>query len=174
MGAARGIAFLHHGFIPHIIHRDIKASNILLNEDFEPKVADFGLARLISACETHVSTDIAGTFGYIPPEYGQSGRSTIKGDVYSFGVILLELVTGKEPTGPDFKEIEGGNLVGWVSQKVKKGRAADVLDPTILNADSKQMMLQMLSIAVVCLSDNPANRPTMLHVLKLIKGMKDE
>ncbi|KAI5389916.1 Leucine-rich repeat receptor protein kinase ems1 [Lathyrus oleraceus] len=104
------MAFLHHGFIPHIIHRDVKANNILLNEDFEPKVADFGLARLISACETHISTDIAGTFGYIPPKYGQSGRSTTRGDVYSFGVILLELVTGKEPTGPDFKEIEGGNL----------------------------------------------------------------
>ncbi|WRX19322.1 Serine-threonine/tyrosine-protein kinase [Theobroma cacao] len=174
MGAARGLAFLHHGFIPHIIHRDIKASNILLSEDFEAKVADFGLARLISACETHVSTDIAGTFGYIPPEYGQSGRSTTKGDVYSFGVILLELVTGKEPTGPDFKEIEGGNLVGWASKKIKKGQAADVLDAMVLNADSKQMMLQALSIAAVCLSDNPANRPTMLHVLKLLKGIKDE
>ncbi|KAI5389911.1 hypothetical protein KIW84_075288 [Lathyrus oleraceus] len=109
-GTAKGLAFLHHGFIPHIIHRDVKASNILLNEDFEPKVADFGLARLISACETHISTDIAGTFGYIPPKYGQSGRSTTRGDVYSFGVILLELVTGKEPTGSNFKEIEGGNL----------------------------------------------------------------
>jgi Leucine-rich repeat (LRR) protein len=173
-GAARGLAFLHHGFTPHIIHRDIKASNILLNEDFEPKVADFGLARLISACETHVSTDIAGTFGYIPPEYGQSGRSTTRGDVYSFGVILLELVTGKEPTGPDFKEVEGGNLVGWVFQKIKKGQAADVLDPTVLSADSKQMMLQVLQIAAICLSDNPANRPTMLKVLKFLKGIKDE
>ncbi|KAJ6876254.1 hypothetical protein NC652_035580 [Populus alba x Populus x berolinensis] len=173
-GSARGLAFLHHGFTPHIIHRDIKASNILLNEDFEPKVADFGLARLISACETHVSTDIAGTFGYIPPEYGQSGRSTTRGDVYSFGVILLELVTGKEPTGPDFKEVEGGNLVGWVFQKIKKGQAADVLDPTVLSADSKQMMLQVLQIAAVCLSDNPANRPTMLKVLKFLKGIKDE
>ncbi|KAA8533751.1 hypothetical protein F0562_031268 [Nyssa sinensis] len=172
-GAARGLAFLHHGFIPHIIHRDIKASNILLNEDFEPKVADFGLARLISACETHVSTDIAGTFGYIPPEYGQSWKSTTRGDVYSFGVILLELVTGKEPTGPDFKEIEGGNLVGWVIQKIKKGQAVDVLDPTVLNSDSKQMMLQTLQIAAICLSDNPANRPNMLQVLKFLKGIKD-
>ncbi|KAK6155749.1 hypothetical protein DH2020_009997 [Rehmannia glutinosa] len=174
VGAARGLAFLHHGFIPHIIHRDIKASNILLNEEFEPKVADFGLARLISACETHVSTDIAGTFGYIPPEYGQSWKSTTRGDVYSFGVILLELLTGKEPTGPDFKDIEGGNLVGWVFFKVKNGCAVDVLDPMILDADSKQMMLQTLQIAVVCLSENPANRPTMLHVLKFLKGIQDE
>lgn len=174
VGAARGLAFLHHGFIPHIIHRDIKASNILLNQDFEPKVADFGLARLISACETHVSTDIAGTFGYIPPEYGQSWKSTTRGDVYSFGVILLELVTGKEPTGPEFKEIEGGNLVGWVFQKMKKREAVDVLDRTVLNVGSKQTMMKMLHIAAVCLSENPGNRPTMLHVLKFLKGMKDE
>ncbi|MBA0796040.1 hypothetical protein Gohar_006840 [Gossypium harknessii] len=174
VGAAQGLAFLHHGFIPHIIHRDIKASNILLSEDFEAKVADFGLARLISACETHVSTDIAGTFGYIPPEYGQSGRSTTKGDVFSFGVILLELVTGKEPTGPEFKEIEGGNLVGWVTKKIKKGQAADVLDPVVMSVDSKQMMLQVLSIAAVCLAENPANRPTMLQVLKLLKGIHKE
>ncbi|KAM1126720.1 hypothetical protein ACFX13_042649 [Malus domestica] len=173
-GAARGLAFLHHGFGPHIIHRDIKASNILLNEDFEPKVADFGLARLINACETHISTDIAGTFGYIPPEYGQSGRSTTKGDVYSFGVILLELVTGKEPTGPDFKDLEGGNLVGWVFQMLKKGKAADVLDPMVLDADSKRTMVQVLKIACVCVSDNPAQRPTMLQVLKFLKGINDE
>ncbi|PIA49536.1 hypothetical protein AQUCO_01300379v1 [Aquilegia coerulea] len=172
-GAARGLAFLHHGFIPHIIHRDIKASNILLDDDFEPKVADFGLARLISACETHVSTDIAGTFGYIPPEYGQSWRSTTRGDVYSFGVILLELVTGKEPTGPDFKESEGGNLVGWVFQKIKKGEAADVLDSLVLNAATKHEMLQTLQIAAICLSENPVNRPTMLHVLKFLKGFED-
>lgn len=129
---------------------------------------------MISACETHVSTEIAGTFGYIPPEYGQSGRSTTRGDVYSFGVILLELVTGKEPTGPDFKEVEGGNLVGWVFQKIKKGQAADVLDPTILRADSKQMMLRVLKIASSCLFDNPAERPAMLEVLKLLKRIKDE
>ncbi|KAK8482350.1 hypothetical protein V6N11_008830 [Hibiscus sabdariffa] len=173
VGAARGLAFLHHGFIPHIIHRDIKASNILLSEDFEPRVADFGLARLISACETHVSTDIAGTLGYIPPEYGQSGRCSTKGDVYSFGVILLELVTGKEPTGPDFKETEGGNLVGWVSKKVRSGQAADVLDAMVLNVDSTQVMLKVLSIAQACLSENPVNRPTMLHVLKLLEGIKE-
>ncbi|KDO60053.1 hypothetical protein CISIN_1g040641mg, partial [Citrus sinensis] len=144
--SARGLAFLHQ---------------------------DFGLARLISACETHVSTDIAGTLGYIPPEYGQSRMSTTRGDVYSFGVILLELVTAKEPTGPEFQEKEGANLVGWVFQKMKKQQADDVLDPTVLNAGSKPMMLKMLRIAADCVADNPATRPTMLHVLKLLHEIVD-
>ncbi|CAL4953038.1 unnamed protein product [Urochloa decumbens] len=106
VGSARGLSFLHHGFVPHIIHRDMKSSNILLDENFEPRVSDFGLARIISACETHVSTDIAGTFGYIPPEYGMTMKSSTKGDVYSFGVVMLELLTGRPPTGQ-----EGGR--GW-------------------------------------------------------------
>ena len=121
MDSAKGLTFLHHGFIPHIIHRDVKSSKILLDADFETRVADFRLARLISACETHVRIYIVGTFGYIPPEYGQSWRSTTRGNVFSFGVILLEMLTGKEPTGPNFKDIEGGNLVGWVQQMINKG-----------------------------------------------------
>ncbi|MCO5562477.1 hypothetical protein L7F22_016104 [Adiantum nelumboides] len=103
IGAAQVLAFLHHGFISYIIYKDMKARNILLDTDFEPKVANFGLARLINVCKTYVSIDIAMTFGYIPLEYGQSWRSTIKGNVYSYGVILLELLTGKEPTRADFK-----------------------------------------------------------------------
>ncbi|CAK9873690.1 unnamed protein product [Sphagnum jensenii] len=164
MGSARGLNFLHHGFIPHIIHRDVKTSNILLDADFEPRVADFGLARLISAYETHVSTDIAGTFGYIPPEYGQSWRSTTRGDVYSYGVILLELLTGKEPTGVEFKEMEGGNLVGWVRQMIKQGAAQDVLDPTVSNGSCKMSMLKVLHIANLCTAEDPLMRPTMLQV----------
>jgi Leucine-rich repeat (LRR) protein len=173
MGSARGLAFLHHGFIPHIIHRDMKASNILLDDDFEPRVADFGLARLISAYDTHVSTDIAGTFGYIPPEYGQTWRSTTRGDVYSYGVILLELVTGKEPTGVDFKEIEGGNLVGWVRQKIKRGLAVETLDPVICNGSPwRKRMLDVLKVANLCTCEDPVQRPTMLVVVKILKDIE--
>ncbi|KAL0340534.1 UNVERIFIED_CONTAM: Leucine-rich repeat receptor protein kinase MSP1 [Sesamum radiatum] len=116
LGSARGLAFLHHGFVPHIIHRDIKSSNILLDRNFEPRVSDFGLARIISACESHVSTVLAGTFGYIPPEYGQAMVATTKGDVYSFGVVMLELVTGRAPVGQS--DVEEAILLdgsgGWL------------------------------------------------------------
>ncbi len=93
-----------------------------------------------------MSTDIAGTFGYIPPEYGQSWRSTTCGAVYSYGVILLELLTGKEATGMDFKDIEGGNLVGWVRQMSKQGAAQETLDATVSNGPWKISMLKVLHI----------------------------
>jgi serine/threonine protein kinase len=177
LGSARGLCFLHHGFIPHIIHRDIKASNILLDADFEPRVADFGLARLISAYDSHVSTDIAGTFGYIPPEYGQSWRSTTRGDVYSYGVILLELLTGKEPTRDDFKDADGGNLVGWVRQLICQGDAPEALDPELASQGPgptwKLMMLKVLHIANLCTAEDPIRRPTMLQVVKFLKDIED-
>ncbi|KAH9716252.1 Leucine-rich repeat receptor protein kinase EMS1 [Citrus sinensis] len=169
--AARGLAFLHHGFQPHIIHRDIKASNILLNDDFEAKISDFGLARLISDCESHVSTVVAGTIGYVPPEYGGTGKATERGDVYSFGVILLELVTGKQPTGPEFEDKDGENLVDWVLHMMKNEQANEVLDPAVLNANSKPTMLKMLQIATGYISNDPTVRPTMLHVLELIENI---
>ncbi len=135
---------------------------------FEPRVADFGLARLISAYETHVSTDIAGTFGYIPPEYGQSWRSTTCGHVYSYGVILLELLTGKEPTGVDFKDIDGGNLVGWVRQMIKQGAAQETLDAAVSNGPWKISILKLLHIANLCTAEDPLMSPTMLQVVKYL------
>lgn len=166
-GAARGLAFLHHAFVPHIIHRDVKASNILLDHQFEPRVADFGLARLISAYDTHVTTDVAGTFGYIPPEYGHTCHCTTRGDVYSFGVILLELVTGREPTGLHFRDdVHGGNLVGWARHMLANGLASQALDPALL--PHPHSMLTVLHIAHLCTAMHPAARPTMLQVVNLL------
>ncbi|KAG8092805.1 hypothetical protein GUJ93_ZPchr0012g20881 [Zizania palustris] len=114
LGSARGLAYLHHDCSPGIVHRDIKASNILLDRSLEPRVSDFGLARLLVDNDAHVTTVVAGTFGYLAPEYLQNGHATEKSDVYSFGVLLLELVTGKRPTDSCFLK-KGLNIVGWVS-----------------------------------------------------------
>ncbi|KAL0443199.1 UNVERIFIED_CONTAM: Receptor-like protein kinase BRI1-like 3 [Sesamum latifolium] len=122
IGSARGLAFLHHSCIPHIIHRDMKSSNVLLDENFEARVSDFGMARLVNALDTHLSVStLAGTPGYVPPEYYQSFRCTTKGDVYSYGVVLLELLSGKKPI--DTLEFgDDNNLVGWAKQLHKDKR----------------------------------------------------
>ncbi|KAI0530729.1 hypothetical protein KFK09_000277 [Dendrobium nobile] len=172
LGAARGLSFLHHGFVPHIIHRDMKSSNILLDQYFEPRVADFGLARIISACETHVTTDLAGTFGYIPPEYGLTMKATAKGDVYSFGVVLLELLTGRTPTGQE-EEKGGGNLVEWVRWMEGFGLVDEVFDPSLspINLWREQMMC-VLRVAKMCTTDEPAKRPTMIEVVNHFKEIQ--
>lgn len=113
IGSARGIAYLHHDCVPRIIHRDIKSSNVLLDENLEPHVSDFGLAKLLEDNSSHVTTIVAGTFGYLAPEYMQSGRATEKGDVYSYGVMLLELISGKRPTDASLID-KGLHLVSWV------------------------------------------------------------
>ncbi|KAH1240116.1 Proline-rich receptor-like protein kinase PERK1 [Glycine max] len=114
LGSAKGFEYLHVYCVPIIIHRDIKASNILLDKDFEPKVADFGLAKFLSDTESHVSTRVMGTDGYVDPEYRDSGRLTAKSDVYSFGVVLLELITGRKPID-EKKPFDERNLVKWAS-----------------------------------------------------------
>lgn len=169
LGSARGLAFLHEGFVPHIIHRDMKSSNILLDENFEPRVSDFGLARIISACETHVSTDIAGTFGYIPPEYGLTMKSSTKGDVYSFGVVMLELLTGRPPTGQEDME-GGGNLVGWVRWMIAHSKGNELFDPCLpVSGVWLEQMVRVLSIALDCTAEEPWKRPSMLEVVKGLK-----
>ncbi|KAF7827543.1 serine/threonine-protein kinase BRI1-like 2 [Senna tora] len=130
-GAAKGLCFLHHNCIPHIIHRDMKSSNVLLDHEMEARVSDFGMARLISALDTHLSVStLAGTPGYVPPEYYQSFRCTAKGDVYSFGVVMLELLTGKRPT--DKEDFGDTNLVGWAKMKVREGKQMEVIDSELL------------------------------------------
>ncbi|KAK3152393.1 hypothetical protein QOZ80_2BG0158290 [Eleusine coracana subsp. coracana] len=177
VGSACGLMFLHHGFVPHIIHRDMKSSNILLDENMESRVSDFGLARIISAYETHVSTNVAGTLGYIPPEYGMAMKCTAKGDVYSFGVVMLEVLTGRPPTGQEMEE-GGGNLVGWVRWMIANGRQSELFDPCLpVSGLWREQMSHVLAIARKCTVDEPWKRPTMVEVVKglrMIQLMKHE
>ncbi|KAK1410729.1 hypothetical protein QVD17_37268 [Tagetes erecta] len=172
IGSARGLAFLHHNCIPHIIHRDMKSSNVLLDENLEARVSDFGMARHMSAMDTHLSVStLAGTPGYVPPEYYQSFRCSTKGDVYSYGVVLLELLTGKQPTdSPDFGD---NNLVGWVKMHARTC-ITDVFDPELLTEDPtlKVELLQHLKVACACLDDRPWKRPTMIQVMAMFKEIQ--
>ncbi|XVE85617.1 hypothetical protein DITRI_Ditri17bG0104600 [Diplodiscus trichospermus] len=158
-GAAMGLAYLHQSCEPHILHRDIKSSNILLDENFKAHLADFGLARLILPYDTHVTTDLVGTLGYIPPEYGQASVATYKGDVYSFGVVLLELLTGKRPM--DMCKPKGSrDLISWVIRMKMENRESEVFDPFIYGKQHDKEMLLVLEIACLCLSECPKVRPT--------------
>ncbi|KHN47452.1 Receptor-like serine/threonine-protein kinase [Glycine soja] len=166
-GAARGISYLHHDCIPHIIHRDIKSSNILLDRNMDARVSDFGLATLMQPTKTHVSTIVAGTFGYLAPEYFDTGRATLQGDVYSFGVVLLELLTGKKPSDEAFME-EGTMLVTWVKAVVRDKKEELVLDNS-LGSCSMQEVNKVFSIAMMCLEPDPLKRPTMAEVVSLLE-----
>ncbi|XP_062205667.1 brassinosteroid LRR receptor kinase BRL2-like [Phragmites australis] len=175
-GAAKGLCFLHHNCIPHIIHRDMKSSNVLLDGDMEARVADFGMARLISALDTHLSVStLAGTPGYVPPEYYQSFRCTAKGDVYSLGVVLLELLTGRRPT--DKEDFGDTNLVGWVKMKVREGAGKEVVDPELVAAakdgEEEREMARFLELALQCVDDFPSKRPNMLQVVAMLRELDD-
>ncbi|KAF6168610.1 hypothetical protein GIB67_005222 [Kingdonia uniflora] len=179
-GAAKGLCFLHHNCIPHIIHRDMKSSNVLLDHDMEARVSDFGMARLISALDTHLSVStLAGTPGYVPPEYYQSFRCTAKGDVYSFGVVLLELLTGKRPT--DKEDFGDTNLVGWVKIKVREGTGHEVIDPELIlgtkgsngdKVEDVQEMMKFMDITMQCVDDFPSKRPNMLQVVAMLRELR--
>ncbi|XP_015580902.2 receptor-like protein kinase BRI1-like 3 [Ricinus communis] len=173
IGSARGLAFLHHSCIPHIIHRDMKSSNVLLDENFEARVSDFGMARLVNALDTHLSVStLAGTPGYVPPEYYQSFRCTTKGDVYSYGVILLELLSGKKPIDPS-EFGDDNNLVGWAKQLHREKRNNEILDSELTAQQSCEAELhQYLGIAFECLDDRPFRRPTMVQVMAMFKELQ--
>lgn len=170
LGSARGIAYLHHDCIPNIIHRDIKSSNILLDEDLEAHVSDFGLANLLEVNKTHATTVVAGTMGYLAPEYVDTGKATKQGDVYSYGVVLLELVTGKRPTDEVFVE-KGINLVAWVKVLMESGQAEDVFDDDLRDRCLEGELKEVLYIACQCLDSNPKHRPTMQQVVKMLERL---
>ncbi|KAH7577429.1 hypothetical protein JRO89_XS01G0249800 [Xanthoceras sorbifolium] len=168
MGAAKGLAYLHHDCSPRIIHRDIKSSNILLDGNLEARVSDFGLAKLLEDEESHITTIVAGTFGYLAPEYMQSGRATEKTDVYSFGVLVLEVLSGKRPTDASFIE-KGLNIVGWLNFLISEDRQREIVHTNCEGVQAENLDA-LLSVATQCVSSSPDDRPTMHRVVQLLES----
>lgn len=168
LGTARGLAYLHHSAQPTIIHRDIKGSNILLDADFEAKVADFGLAKFAPEGMTHVSTRVAGTMGYVAPEYALYGQLTEKSDVYSFGVVLLELLSGRKAL-ISLGEGQSFVLTDWAWSLVRRGRALSVIEEGMEQCGSGEVMEKHVLVAVLCTHPQLHARPTMDQVLKILE-----
>lgn len=170
LGAARGLAYLHEDSNPCIIHRDFKASNILLEDDCTPKVSDFGLAKVATeGGNEHVSTRVMGTFGYVAPEYAMTGHLLVKSDVYSYGVVLLELLTGRKPVDMD---MPGGqeNLVTWARPLLINREALRMcMDPGLENNYPPEDVAQMAAVAYRCVHPEVSQRPFMGEVVQALK-----
>ncbi|XP_047309226.1 cold-responsive protein kinase 1-like [Impatiens glandulifera] len=167
VGTARGLAYLHEEVEPHIVHRDIKASNILLDQDCNPKIGDFGLAKLFPDDITHISTKIAGTTGYLAPEYMLGGQLTRKADVYSYGVLVLEIISGRSSTKSNWSGDQKLLLeLAW--ELYLEGKLLELVDPEMGQLFPKEQVIKYAKIALFCVQATATRRPMMSQVLEML------
>ncbi|MCD7470283.1 hypothetical protein HAX54_010012 [Datura stramonium] len=169
LGTAKGLTYLHEGLEPKVVHRDIKSSNILLDKQWNPKVSDFGLAKLLGAEKSYITTRVMGTFGYVAPEYASTGMLNERSDVYSFGILIMEIITGRNPV--DYSRPPGEvTLVDWLKVMVSNRNAEGVLDPKLPEKPSSRALKRVLLVALRCVDPNAQKRPKMGHVIHMLEA----
>ncbi|KAL7230679.1 hypothetical protein ACSBR2_009038 [Camellia fascicularis] len=171
LGTARGLEYLHEHCNPKIIHRDVKAANVLLDEDFEAVVGDFGLAKLVDVRKTNVTTQVRGTMGHIAPEYLSTGKSSERTDVFGYGIMLLELVTGQRAI--DFSRLEEEDdvlLLDHVKKLEREKRLDAIVDRNLNKSCNIEEVEMMIQVALLCTQSSPEDRPTMSEVVRMLEG----
>ncbi|KFK44798.1 hypothetical protein AALP_AA1G304700 [Arabis alpina] len=169
VGIARGLEFLHEGSMIRMVHRDIKTTNVLLDADLNAKISDFGLARLHEEEHTHISTKIAGTIGYMAPEYALWGQLTEKADVYSFGVVAMEIVSGRSNTKQK-GSADHVSLINWALTLQQTGDIMEIVDTTLEGDFNSKESVRMIKVAFICTNSSPSLRPTMSEVMQMLEG----
>lgn len=169
LGTAKGLAYLHEGLEPKVVHRDIKSSNILLDRQWNSKLSDFGLAKLLNSERSYVTTRVMGTFGYVAPEYACTGMLNEKSDIYSFGILIMEIITGRSPV--DYSRPPGEvNLVDWLKTMVGNRKAEEVVDPKLPERPSSKALKRLILVALRCVDPDAQKRPKMGHVIHMLES----
>ncbi|KAI3696321.1 hypothetical protein L1987_79333 [Smallanthus sonchifolius] len=173
INVADALAYLHDKCNPRVLHRDVKPSNVLLDDDWNAYLSDFGLSRLLEGFKTHVTTGVAGTFGYVAPEYALACRVSDRADVYSYGVMLLELVSDKRALDPSFSaEQNGYTIVSWVEMLRREGRMTEAFAAEMWEVGAEKVLPDLLQLGLNCTAETASERPSMRHVVRKLKEIQ--